>query len=379
MGLIYVLGIKLAFILRIFAYRKKIIDNNLKNAFPKKENSALKKIKNQFYSYFGQLIVESIKLFNCSEDTIRKRHKFVNESLINTFLKQDKDVIIVLGHYCNWEWALLASSLNFDAEMIGIYKPLSSKFWNEQILNIRSQFGATLVSMKESFRYLLKTIQFNIIRASRASEAKSMTNEKQEARFALHTLQFDSRMAGYKHPDSVHGEVQNPVTVLNDDGTEEPKGKTYPKLIKVADSQDANSLLINIGKFNVSGSDYRIKRVQIIRSFLEWGVSKESGYLLPSASWTPPAKGNIKNYKGKPPASLKKKKEAPIYPIQEGELFELINYIDNLPEGAREDQKARAKEWSFPINLLALYGLRPIEIFHLSIKNDGKEIKIITY
>ena len=115
MGLIYVLGIKLAFILRIFAYRKKIIDNNLKTAFPKKENSALKKIKNQFYSYFGQLIVETIKLFNCSEDTIRKRHKFVNESLINTFLKQDKDVIIVLGHYCNWEWALLASSLYFDA------------------------------------------------------------------------------------------------------------------------------------------------------------------------------------------------------------------------------------------------------------------------
>ena len=161
--------------------------------------------------------------------------------------------------------------------------------------------------------------------------------------------------------------------VINDDGTEEPKGKTYPKLIKVADSQDANSLLINIGKFNVSGSDYRIKRVQIIRSFLEWGVSKESGYLLPSASWTPPAKGNIKNYKGKPPASLKKKKEAPIYPIQEGELFELINYIDNLPEGAREDQKARAKEWSFPVKMLALYGLRPIEIFHLSIRNDGKE------
>ena len=154
MGLIYVLGIKLAFILRFFAYRKKIIDNNLKNAFPKKEKSVLKKIKNQFYSYFGQLIVESIKLFNCSEDTIRKRHKFVNESQINTFLKQDKDVIIVLGHYCNWEWALLASSLNFDAEMIGIYKPLSSKFWNEQVLNIRSQFGATLVSMKESVRYL---------------------------------------------------------------------------------------------------------------------------------------------------------------------------------------------------------------------------------
>ncbi|MGB1988862.1 MAG: lipid A biosynthesis acyltransferase [Flavobacteriia bacterium] len=156
MGLIYVIGIKLAILLRLFAYRKKVIDNNLKNAFPKKDKLALRKIKHQFYSYFGQLLAESVKLFNCSKDTIRKRHKFVNDSQVNAFLKQDKDVIIVLGHYGNWEWALLASSLNFDAEMVGIYKPLSSKFWNKQVLKIRSQFGATLLSMKESVRYLLK-------------------------------------------------------------------------------------------------------------------------------------------------------------------------------------------------------------------------------
>ena len=43
---------------------------------------------------------------------------------------------------------------------------------------------------------------------------------KQEARFALHILQHDSKMAGYKHPDSGDGEVQEPVKVLNDDGTE---------------------------------------------------------------------------------------------------------------------------------------------------------------
>ena len=45
-------------------------------------------------------------------------------------------------------------------------------------------------------------------------------NMKQEARFALHILQHDSKMAGYKHPDSTFGEVQEPVKVLNDDDTE---------------------------------------------------------------------------------------------------------------------------------------------------------------
>ena len=51
---------------------------------------------------------------------------------------------------------LLASSLHFDAEMVGIYKPLSSPFWDRTIKKVRSQFNATLLSMKESGRYLLK-------------------------------------------------------------------------------------------------------------------------------------------------------------------------------------------------------------------------------
>ena len=45
-------------------------------------------------------------------------------------------------------------------------------------------------------------------------------NIKQEARFALHSLQYDSRMAGFKHHKSTKGEVLIPVKVLNDDGTE---------------------------------------------------------------------------------------------------------------------------------------------------------------
>ena len=57
-------------------------------------------------------------------------------------------------------------------------------------------------------------------------------NVKQEARFALHTLQYDSRMAGYKHQDSTDGEVQNPVTVLNDDGSEVTNSSDYGEVVK---------------------------------------------------------------------------------------------------------------------------------------------------
>ena len=39
-------------------------------------------------------------------------------------------------------------------------------------------------------------------------------------------------MAGYKHPDSTDGEVQIPVTVLNDDGTEVSDSSEYGEVVK---------------------------------------------------------------------------------------------------------------------------------------------------
>lgn len=156
MGLLQIIGIKLSLLLQIVGYRKMVVDSNLKKAFPQKDKASRRRIRTQFYSYFGQLLAESISLFHMSKKEIRKRLLLVNDSQVSSYLKQNKDVIVVLGHYGNWEWGLLASSLHFDAEMVGIYKPLSSKFWNQKILQLRSQFGATLISMKDSVRYLLK-------------------------------------------------------------------------------------------------------------------------------------------------------------------------------------------------------------------------------
>ena len=160
--------------------------------------------------------------------------------------------------------------------------------------------------------------------------------------------------------------------IFNENGVEEPKGKTYRLLLQVVEeSQNAKALLNNIGKFNEPGSDYRTKRVQIVRSFLEWAVSEESDYLLPLNLWEPPAKGQISKIVGKKSAKKKEEDEKPTYAMQEKEILELINYLDNPPEGMREDMKARAKEWSFPIKLIATYGLRPLEIFHLTVKKNG--------
>ena len=66
-------------------------------------------------------------------------------------------------------------------------------------------------------------------------------NMKQEARFALHVLQLDAKMAGYKHPDSDKGDVQIPVKVLNEDGTEVTDDTEYGESVSFCfDTEDVD-------------------------------------------------------------------------------------------------------------------------------------------
>ena len=149
-------ALKTYILLRLFGYRKSVIVKSLNKSFPNKSIQEKRRIIKLFYWHFAHFLIEMIKMFCISKKSIKKRIQFRNKALLQNYFNEGKNVILVLGHYGNWEWGLLAASLVSDHEMVGIYKPLSSSFWNKKIKKIRSKFGATLVSMKESGRHILK-------------------------------------------------------------------------------------------------------------------------------------------------------------------------------------------------------------------------------
>jgi len=155
--------------------------------------------------------------------------------------------------------------------------------------------------------------------------------------------------------------------------------KTYRKLEKVADAQDANSLLINIGKFNEAGSRTREENIQRVASFLRWAISKESGYLLDAEIWNPPPKFNLQDFKGKKSRQLQESTQDPTTPIEDADLFELLESLNLSDEEKKHRVEDRAKEWSFAIKLMATYGLRPIEIQYLEVRRNGKDTVWCTY
>ena len=86
----------------ILCYREKVVIDNIQNTFIEKSQTEVIKLKNNFYDYFFELIVEIIKLLSISNNELNKRFTFSNINVIKQALKKNKSVIVVVGHYGNW-------------------------------------------------------------------------------------------------------------------------------------------------------------------------------------------------------------------------------------------------------------------------------------
>jgi len=137
-------------------YRRKVIDDNLEHSFPEKSQSERDNIRKAYTRYLADLIVESIKLISISEKEVKKRVKVPNSELVSGYFSDGKSVLGILGHYGNWEMNALRFSQLFDERRVIVYKPLSNQFFDQMMLRMRSRFGATLVSMKSTFRKLIE-------------------------------------------------------------------------------------------------------------------------------------------------------------------------------------------------------------------------------
>jgi KDO2-lipid IV(A) lauroyltransferase len=147
----------------IFNYRKKVIENNLKNSFPDKSSTEIIKLRNQFYGYFTDLFIEFIKGYSISKEEILKRVKIIGDEEVQKRLNQNQPVILVAGHQGNWEWAIHRLALtNYTNDII--YQKLSNKAFNDFTYQVRTKFkGINLLEKRESV--LLTRDRKNIPRA----------------------------------------------------------------------------------------------------------------------------------------------------------------------------------------------------------------------
>ena len=146
------------FVYYVFGYRKKTVRENLKNSFPDKTEKELKRIELLFYRHFCDLFVEVNYVLFVSKRRATKMVTFKNIDIINKYYEEGKSVIVAGGHYGNWE-ILNLFSLYVKHTVIGAYKPINNKYFENFINKSRERFGAMPVPMHDVARMAIKMSQ----------------------------------------------------------------------------------------------------------------------------------------------------------------------------------------------------------------------------
>lgn len=139
----------------VIGYRKAVVFENLRNAFPEKSEKERLQIARKFYRFLPDLLVEAIKMRSISAEAVEKRITLRHTEELDRHFRAGKGVIGVTAHYGNWELGIHRLSLLTDHPTLIIYKPLRNKAVDIVYNEIRGRFGAIMVPMKQTLRKIV--------------------------------------------------------------------------------------------------------------------------------------------------------------------------------------------------------------------------------
>lgn len=143
--ILYILSDIFVFILYfVLGYRKKVVLKNLEGSLP--PGVDIHKVAKEFYSFLGDLVVETIKCLTIGHGNLLKRITCDNPEVMEKFAKENRSVILMSGHYGNYEYLIYAMNLMFTHRAVGVGKPLSNGVLNRLINARRSRTGMKIIS-----------------------------------------------------------------------------------------------------------------------------------------------------------------------------------------------------------------------------------------
>ena len=147
-----------------FAYfvskkHQKIINNNLDLAFDNKLTQKEKKeIGVSAFINLTDTTFGIIKRDNIPKEEVIKNVTFENEEIIRKYQKENRQFILVTGHYGNWELLPQAIAIYFNLTLVGVGRKLDSDVMDEVLKKNRERFNVEMVYKKGAMKRCIRAI-----------------------------------------------------------------------------------------------------------------------------------------------------------------------------------------------------------------------------
>jgi KDO2-lipid IV(A) lauroyltransferase len=246
MRALYVLAdVSYFFVYKIFGYRREVVVQNLSRSFPEKNYNEIKVLTQQFYHHFCDLFIEMLKYYSVSEKTQKKHIRYTNIELLDALYDKGKNVILLLGHYANWE------SLNIlpkytKAPVGAVYSPLSGSLSDRFIMQVRTRFGVQMYPMQRIAKHILSNKNETTVYLFVADQSPNAQSKYRTAFLHQPTLVFTGaeKLAAmtrsavvYLHSEkNGRGNYTGTFVLITEDGAQEPEGAITEKFMELLEA-----------------------------------------------------------------------------------------------------------------------------------------------
>ncbi len=147
-----------SFIYHCIPVRKKITLENLRNAYPEKSEKELALIAKKAYQTLVQNGLEHLCLAFMQPEELHRIVKFNNEAILQEAFARGKGVIIVGGHFGNWEY--LGTAISSKGYPLSYIVAKIANPYIDSAVNInRRKMGVKILQKGMSARNILKTLK----------------------------------------------------------------------------------------------------------------------------------------------------------------------------------------------------------------------------
>lgn len=140
----------------VLRYRLRVVRTNLRNSFPEKDARELAGIEREFRRWFCDLMVETVKTLTITPQELERRVAVEGLEVLEGYYAQGISVILVMGHWGNWELGGARFSQLALHHLNVIYHPLEEPHFDRLFIRMRTRLGNGLYPMKETVRCMLR-------------------------------------------------------------------------------------------------------------------------------------------------------------------------------------------------------------------------------
>lgn len=145
-----------ALLFHVLRYRRRVVRQNLMRSFPGKTKKWYSEVEKRFYRNLSAVFHEMIFYSKYNLPDMMERIQYNNADLLQDYLNQNRNIMIVAGHCGNWELLGMTLPVATGTTTLAAAKKQSDSYFDTEINRLRTKLGLLILPSQNIYRSLLK-------------------------------------------------------------------------------------------------------------------------------------------------------------------------------------------------------------------------------